>query len=170
MSLPCYAAGVLCPDMRLGRWSLSPDAFDLFWCRPFWLTCSLWDYSAKLFPSSLVFPDWSDQYSLVSCLYLDHGPFIKPRAFPDILGDKHSSTLIDNSLSHAHCISGKGHKSLANTATCTNAIAEEVGYRRGDTTGGLEHRELDTVEEAQVDLGFIGNGQSLLERYFRSSG
>jgi hypothetical protein len=105
-------ARVLCLERRQGRSSLLPDVLALFWRRPFRLTCSPRDYSAKLPPSSLTFAKGLDHYSPILGLYFNDGSLIKAGVFPNVLGDEHSPTVIDHSLGHArsHRISGEGHK------------------------------------------------------------
>src|SRR3990172_8028945 len=100
--LLCCAEGAPCPGTRPGHSSLPPDAFDLFWRRPFWFTSPLWDYSAKLLPRSLPLTNWLNYYSIVLCLHFDDSSLIKSNTFSDILGDEHSPTLINHSFRHTH--------------------------------------------------------------------
>ncbi len=103
--------------------------FDLFGRRPFWFTCSLLNYSAKLLPGSFTFANGFDQYSLAFCLHFNDGSYIQPSAFSDIFGDEHSSTLVDHSLGRGPSprISGKRRVGLVVKKKLIGARFKEIG-------------------------------------------
>src|SRR5271157_3188146 len=101
-NLLCCAEGALGQGTRLGRLSLPPDVFDLCWRWPLGLTGPDGCYSAKLLPRSLSLANGLDQYSLLPRLHSNYGSLIKPRVFPNILGNEYSTTLIYNSLGHTY--------------------------------------------------------------------